>query len=130
MEFVAILRNFSREKLEELDAKIYDIQKQLSNKYPTAKIEVQITEQYENMKAYVDKDPRPVKKAEAAIRKMGLEPEFTRIKGGTDGATFSKMGLVTPNLGTGSGNHHGRFEFLCVQDFEKMIEIVLEIVKQ
>ena len=130
VEFVAILRNFSRERLEELDAKIYDIQKQLSNKYPTAKIEVQITEQYENMKAYVDKDPRPVKKAEAAIRKMGLEPEFTRIKGGTDGATFSKMGLVTPNLGTGSGNHHGRFEFLCVQDFEKMIEIVLEIVKQ
>ena len=130
VEFVAILRNFSREKLEELDAKIYDIQKQLSNKYPTAKIDVQITEQYENMKAYVDKDPRPVKKAEAAIRKMGLEPEFTRIKGGTDGATFSKMGLVTPNLGTGSGNHHGRFEFLCVQDFEKMIEIVLEIVKQ
>ena len=130
VEFVAILRNFSREKLEELDAKIYDIQKQLSNKYPTAKIDVQITEQYENMKAYVDKDPRPVKKAEAAIRKMGLEPKFTRIKGGTDGATFSKMGLVTPNLGTGSGNHHGRFEFLCVQDFEKMIEIVLEIVKQ
>ena len=130
VEFVAILRNFSREKLEELDVKIYDIQKQLSNKYPTAKIDVQITEQYENMKAYVDKDPRPVKKAEAAIRKMGLEPEFTRIKGGTDGATFSKMGLVTPNLGTGSGNHHGRFEFLCIQDFEKMIEIVLEIVKQ
>jgi tripeptide aminopeptidase len=39
------------------------------------------------------------------------------------------MGLVTPNLGTGSGNHHGRFEYLVVQDFEKMIEIVLEIVK-
>ena len=130
VEFVAILRNFSREKLEELDVKIYDIQKQLQKKYPTAKIDVQISEQYENMKAYVDKDPRPVQKAEAAIRKMGLEPKFTRIKGGTDGATFSKMGLVTPNLGTGSGNHHGRFEFLCIQDFEKMIEIVLEIIKR
>jgi len=40
------------------------------------------------------------------------------------------MGLVTPNLGTGSGNHHGRFEYLAVQDFEKMIDIVLEIVKR
>ena len=129
VEFVAILRNFSRAKLEELDEKIYAIQKELSAKYPKAKIEVEIKEQYENMKAYVDKDPRAVKKAEEAIRRVGLEPKYSRIKGGTDGATFSKMSLVTPNLGTGSGNHHGRFEYLCIQDFEKMIEIVLEIIK-
>ena len=128
-EFVAILRNFSREKLEALDKLIYQIRDDMSKKYPKAKIEVEIKEQYENMKMYVDKDPRPVKKAEAALRKLGYEPVFSRIKGGTDGATFSKMGLVTPNLGTGSGNHHGRFEYLVVQDFEKMIEIVLEIVK-
>ena len=130
VEFVAILRNFSREKLEELDAKIYKIRDDLANKYPKAKINVEISEQYENMKLYVDKDPRPVQKASAAIKKLGLEPVYTRIKGGTDGATFSKMGLVTPNLGTGSGNHHGRFEYLAVQDFEKMIEIVLEIIKK
>ena len=128
-EFVAILRNFSREKLEELDKLIYQIRDDMQAKYPKAKIEVEIREQYENMKMYVEKDPRPVKKAEEALRKLGLEPVFSRIKGGTDGATFSKMGLVTPNLGTGSGNHHGRFEYLVVQDFEKMIEIVLEIVK-
>ena len=130
VEFVAILRNFSREKLEELDKKIYTIRDNLANKYPKAKIEIEIKEQYENMKPYVEKDPRPIKKAEAAIKKFGLEPVFTKIKGGTDGATFSKMGLVTPNLGTGSGNHHGRFEYLVVQDFEKMIEIVLEIIKK
>ena len=130
VEFVAILRNFSREKLEELDKKIYKIRDDLANKYPKAKIAIEINEQYENMKPYVEKDPRPVKKAEAAIKKFGYEPVFTRIKGGTDGATFSKMGLVTPNLGTGSGNHHGRFEYLVVQDFEKMIEIVLEIIKR
>ena len=123
-EFVAILRNFSREKLEALDKLIYQTRDDMSKKYPKAKIEVEIKEQYENMKMYVDKDPRPVKKAEAALRKLGYEPVFSRIKGGTDGATFSKMGLVTPNLGTGSGNHHGRFEYLVVQDFEKMIEIV------
>ena len=128
-EFVAILRNFSREKLEALDKRIYEIRDNLLKKYPKAKINIEISEQYENMKPYVDKDPRPVKKAEAALRKVGLEPKFDRIKGGTDGATFSKMGLVTPNLGTGSGNHHGRFEYLVIQDFEKMIDIVLEIVK-
>ena len=127
---MAILRNFSREKLELLDTRIYQIRDELLKKYPKAKIEIDISEQYENMKKYVDKDPRPVEKAAAALRKFGIEPVFGRIKGGTDGATFSKMGLVTPNLGTGSGNHHGRFEYLCVQDFEKMIEIVLEIIKR
>ena len=130
VEFVAILRNFSRQKLEELDQRIYKIRNTLSKKYPKASIEIEISEQYENMKAYVEKDPRPVKKAEAALRKMGIEPVFDRIKGGTDGATFSKMGLVTPNLGTGSGNHHGRFEYLCIQDFNKMIDVVLEIIKR
>ena len=129
-ELVAILRNFSRQKLEELDARILQIRDELAEKYPKAKIRVEIVEQYENMKMYVDKDPRPVKKAEAALRKLGIEPVFSRIKGGTDGATFSKMGLVTPNLGTGSGNHHGRFEYLVVQDFEKMIDIVLEIIRK
>ena len=128
-EFVAILRHFSREKLEALDKLIYQIRDDMSKKYPKAKIEVEIKEQYENMKMYVEKDPRPVLKAEEAIKKMGLTPVFSRIKGGTDGATFSKMGLVTPNLGTGSGNHHGRYEYLAIQDFEKMIAIVLEIVK-
>ena len=130
VEFIAILRNFSRKALEELDAKIYQIRDELSAKYPKAKIKVEISEQYENMKPYVDKDPRPAKKAEAALRKLGIEPKFERIKGGTDGATFSKMGLVTPNLGTGSGNHHGRFEYLCIQDFNTMIDIVLEIIKR
>ena len=129
-EMVAILRNFSRQKLEELDARINQICNELKEKYPKANIQVEILEQYENMKMYVDKDPRPVKKAETALRKLGIEPVFSRIKGGTDGATFSKMGLVTPNLGTGSGNHHGRFEYLVIQDFEKMIEIVLEIVSK
>ena len=130
VELSAILRNFSREKLEALDMKIYEIRDVLQSKYPKAKIEIEIFEQYENMKAYVDKDPRPVKKAEAALKAMGIEPVFDRIKGGTDGATFSKMGLVTPNLGTGSGNHHGRFEYLCIQDFEKMIDIVLKIIER
>ena len=129
-ELVAILRNFSRQKLEELDTRILQIKEELANKYPKAKIQVEITEQYENMKMYVDKDPRPVEKAAAALRKFGIEPSFGRIKGGTDGATFSKMGLVTPNLGTGSGNHHGRFEYLSIQDFEKMIEIILEIIRK
>lgn len=129
-ELVAILRNFSREKLEQLDTRILQIKEELLQKYPTADIQVEISEQYENMKKYVDNDRRPVEKAASALKKFGIEPKYGRIKGGTDGATFSKMGLVTPNLGTGSGNHHGRFEYLSIQDFEKMIEIIIEIIRK
>ena len=124
-----ILRQFDRKKLQNYDILIEKAIKELKEKYPTAVIEYHIKEQYENMKEYVDKDPRPLEVAYAALRKNGIEPKSTKIRGGTDGATFSKMGLVTPNLGTGSYNHHGRFEFLVIQEFEKMIQVVIDILK-
>ena len=64
-----------------------------------------------------------------ALIKNGITPINSKIRGGTDGATFSKMGLVTPNLGTGSSNHHGRYEYLVIQDFLKMIDVVVDILK-
>ncbi len=124
-----ILRDFCREKLEKRDQIILENAKVLMSKYPGISINVSIREQYENMKPYVDKNPKPVELAKAALRKNGIEPQSTKIRGGTDGATFSKMGLVTPNLGTGSYNHHGRFEFLVIQQFEKMIDVVIDILK-
>ncbi len=124
-----ILRDFCREKLVKRDEIILNNAKALMDKYPGINIEVSIREQYENMKPYVDKNPKPVELAKAALRKNGIEPVSTKIRGGTDGATFSKMGLVTPNLGTGSYNHHGRFEFLVIQQFEKMIDVVIDILK-
>ena len=124
-----ILRDFCREKLVKRDEIILNNAKALMDKYPGINIEVSIREQYENMKPYVDKNPKPVELAKAALKKNGIEPVSTKIRGGTDGATFSKMGLVTPNLGTGSYNHHGRFEFLVIQQFEKMIDVVIDILK-
>ena len=124
-----ILRDFDREKLVKRGQIIKDSADMLMKKYPGISIKVSIKEQYENMKPYVDKNPKPVELAKAALRKNGIEPRSTKIRGGTDGATFSKMGLVTPNLGTGSYNHHGRFEFLVIQQFEKMIDVVIDILK-
>ena len=124
-----ILRDFDREKLVKRGQIIKDSANMLMKKYPGINIKVSIKEQYENMKPYVDKNPKPVELAKAALRKNGIEPRSTKIRGGTDGATFSKMGLVTPNLGTGSYNHHGRFEFLVIQQFEKMIDVVIDILK-
>ena len=124
-----ILRDFDREKLVKRRQIIKSNAEALMKKYLGISIKVSIREQYENMKPYVDKNPKPVELAKAALRKNGIEPVSTKIRGGTDGATFSKMGLVTPNLGTGSYNHHGRFEFLVIQQFEKMIDVVIDILK-
>ena len=79
---------------------------------------------------YVDEKPEVVERARDALRKNGIEPVDGAIRGGTDGATFSKNGLITPNLGTGSYNHHGRFEFLDVYEFNKMISVVIGLVRK
>ena len=81
------------------------------------------------MKPYVDQKPEVIERAKHAIELSGYTPELGRIRGGTDGATMSKFGLITPNLGTGSYNHHGRFEYLDVFEFEKLIQIAIDIVK-
>lgn len=124
-----ILREFDKDKLLERDEFIKNAISTLQNKYPKAKFEYKIFDQYFNMEEYVKADPRPLEKAFEAIKKNGLNPISSKIRGGTDGASFSRMGLVTPNLGTGSYNHHGRFEYLVVQDFLKMMDIVVDILK-
>ena len=80
------------------------------------------------MKEVLDKHPEAIKTAKEAFARLGLTPTFPPIRGGTDGATFSFKGCPTPNLGTGSYNHHGRFEYLSVKEFNTMIEIVKEIM--
>jgi len=124
-----ILRDFDYKKLTELDEKILAIVEKLKDKYPTAKINVSIREQYSNMKPFVEKYHKPVRRAEEALMRNGITPKMTKIRGGTDGATMSKNGLVTPNLGTGSFNHHGRYEYLVVQDFNKMIDVVIDLMR-
>ncbi|MCQ2086749.1 MAG: peptidase T [Bacilli bacterium] len=124
-----ILREFDKTKLVARDNELYAIKDKIIAKYPKAKITINIVDQYENMEEYTKADPRPVNKAKEAIKNIGLEPESALIRGGTDGATFSKMGLVTPNLGTGSANHHGPYEYLVVQDFLKEIDIIVDILK-
>lgn len=125
-----ILRDFSEKGIENKISLFKDACNKLQEKYPEAKIDVKFKNQYYNMKKYVDQKPIAVKRAKEALRKNGYEPIDGAIRGGTDGATFSKNGLITPNLGTGSYNHHGRFEFLDLYEFNKMISIVIDIVRK
>ena len=124
-----IIRDFKEKGVEQRIELIENAIKEISEKYPTAKLTHSVKYQYENMKQYVDQKPIVIKNAREALIKNGLEPKMGYIRGGTDGATFSKNGLATPNLGTGSYNHHGRYEYLDVQEFDKMIDVVIDIVK-
>ena len=124
-----IIREHDKNKLQDLKQAFFKVKEQLQSSYPKVKIEIEIGDDYRNMKEVLDIHPEAVEKAKKAFKTLEFEPIFPPIRGGTDGATFSFKGCPTPNLGTGSYNHHGRFEYLSVDEFNKMIEIVKEIVK-
>ena len=124
-----ILRNHDGKKLEKQKEDFKKAIEKLSKKYPKAKIKLHIEDDYRNMKEIFDKDPRAIEHAVKVYKSLGIEPNFSPIRGGTDGATFSFKGCPTPNLGTGSYHHHGRYEFLSLKEFNKMIEIVIALAK-
>ena len=124
-----IIRNHDKAKFEAQKKKFKEIKEFIEKKYPAAKIDLEMGDDYRNMKEIIDEDPRALNHAVEVFKRMGIEPVHAPVRGGTDGATFSFRGCPTPNLGTGSYNHHSRYEFLSVRDFNQMIEIVKELVK-
>jgi len=127
--FHYIIRNHDKAKLEAQKAEFTHAQAVLSAKYPKAKIILTLKDDYRNMHEVFEKDPRAVIHADKVYAELGIKARHEPIRGGTDGATFSFMGCPTPNLGTGSYNHHGRFEYLSEKDFKQMIEICEAILK-
>lgn len=124
-----IIRNHDREKLNLQKKEFIAAKEALEKKYPTISINLTMEDDYPNMYEVLEKDDRAIKHAVKVYKSLGIEPKHKPIRGGTDGASFSFMGCPTPNLGTGSYNHHGRFEYLSVSDFKKMIEIVIHLVE-
>lgn len=82
------------------------------------------------MKDLIIKDDRCIKRAVKAIKDMGLEPQFTPIRGGTDGAQLTYMGLNTPNLGTGGYNCHGPYELCSLDEMQAVSNILIKIAKE
>ena len=124
-----ILRNHDRAKLDLQVAKFEEIASILRQKYPKAKIELKIKDQYSNMLEIIEKQPECKEFIESIFNKLGIDYQYVCVRGGTDGATFSFKGCPTPNLGTGSYNHHGRYEFAVLEEMEQMVQIGLEIFK-
>ncbi len=124
-----IIRNHNFNLFKEQEKTFYQIQDYLNKKYGYKACEVIITESYLNMEQVLKKDMTPIKIAKEAIINAGINPFSDPIRGGTDGARLTYMGLPCPNLGTGGFNFHGRFEFLSINQMKKAVDVLLEIVK-
>ena len=124
-----ILRNHCKTLLDKQKEDFKNVLLFMQKKYPRAEIALSIGDDYRNMHEVLEKDPRAIEHAKKAFETLGITPLHLPVRGGTDGATFSFKGCPTPNLGTGSYNHHGRYEYLSLRDFHQMIDIVLAIVK-
>lgn len=122
-----IIRDHDREKFEKRKEYFRQAGGFLNEKYGKGTFEIDLKDSYYNMKEVIEKHMHLVEHAKAAMEEMGIVPVITPIRGGTDGARLSFMGLPCPNLCTGGQNFHGRFEYACVEDMEKTAELLVKI---
>jgi tripeptide aminopeptidase len=123
-----ILRDFELDGLKAHGDLIRSVAEKLTLAEPQAKIECTITPQYRNMRYWIENEMRPVELAIKAIKESGIEPIITPIRGGTDGARLTEMGLMTPNLFCGMHNFHGPLEWISLQDMVKATQVCLNLV--
>ncbi|MBS5932262.1 MAG: peptidase T [Clostridiales bacterium] len=124
-----IIRDHDKEKFNEKKATFEKVTAYLNDKYGEGTFELSLKDNYFNMKEKIVNHMEIVDRAEAAMKKVGVEPIIVPIRGGTDGARLSFMGLPCPNVSTGGHNFHGRYEYIPVQSMEKMVQILQEIIK-
>lgn len=124
-----IFRAFEVEELKEIEKLLEKVIDEVREKYPKAKIALEIKEQYRNMIYKLREEPRVVDLAIKAAKEVGLEPKRTSIRGGTDGAMLSYKGLLTPNLFTGGHNFHSRKEWISLQDMERAVDLIVKLME-
>jgi len=123
-----IIRDHDADSFDARKATVQRITDYLNTKYGEGTFVCQVKDSYRNMKEMLLPRMDIVDKAETAFRTCGVEPIKTPIRGGTDGARLSYMGLLCPNLSTGGYNFHGRKELITVEAMEKMVEVLESIV--
>jgi len=124
-----IIRDFEEAGLHALEEEMYGIVTRLRERYPKAELQLDVKEQYRNMRYHLEQYPEVMDYAVEAVRRVGLAPERGIIRGGTDGARLSAMGLPTPNIFTGGHNFHSTKEWISAQDMETTVKTLVELVK-
>jgi tripeptide aminopeptidase len=127
-ELKVLVRAFSVEELGQREDHLRDVVSQVQGRFPKAKIQVKIDESYRNMAYKIREDPKVLDYALEAVERIGIQPKRQAIRGGTDGARLSFMGLLTPNVWAGGQNFHSVREWVSLQWMAKAVEATLEIL--
>jgi tripeptide aminopeptidase len=122
-----IVRDFTEAGLKEKEALLEHIVKDVMKDYPRSTYRMEVKEQYRNMKEVIDRYPETVEYAIEAIRRAGLKPVRSSIRGGTDGSRLSFMGLPCPNIFAGEHAFHSRLEWVSRQDMEKAVQTIVHL---
>jgi tripeptide aminopeptidase len=122
-----IVRDFTERGLGEKEELLENIIKEVMADYPRSTYRIDIQQQYRNMKQVIDRHPEIVDYAVEAIRRAGLDPVKTAIRGGTDGSRLSFMGLPCPNIFAGEHAFHSRLEWVSRQDMEKAVQTIVHL---
>ena len=122
-----IVRDFTEDGLREKERLLENIVKEVMADYPRSTYRIDIKQQYRNMKQVIDRHPEIVDYAVEAIRRAGLDPVKTSIRGGTDGSRLSFMGLPCPNIFAGEHAFHSRLEWVSRQDMEKAVQTIVHL---
>ncbi len=124
-----ILRDHDAAKLEDKKQFVLRMAEYLNKVYGADTFKVNIKDSYRNMREQIEKHMHLIRNAENAMKRLGIEPKIMPIRGGTDGARLSYMGLPCPNLCTGGANFHGRYEYISIQAMEKVVKLICEIIE-
>lgn len=104
--------------------------KKVQNAHPKANVQIEIKDDYRNMADYFIEHPEAIEMINKAYLASKTKLSYEPIRGGTDGAMITYMGLPCPNLGTGDFNPHGRYEFVSLTEMNKMVEILKNLLKE
>jgi tripeptide aminopeptidase len=122
-----IVRDFTDDGLRQKEELLETIVQDVMKGFPRSSYRLEIKPQYRNMKQVIDRHPQLIDYAMEAIRRAGLEPVKTSIRGGTDGSRLSFMGLPCPNIFAGEHAFHSRLEWVSVQDMEKAMQTIVHL---
>lgn len=122
-----IIRDHDPLKFNDRKRIIGEAAEKTRERFAGAAVDIAIRDQYFNMKEIIEANYHIIEAAVAAYRKAGIEPVIKPVRGGTDGARLSFMGLPCPNLFTGGHNYHGRYEYIPLQSMEKAVEVIVNL---
>ena len=120
-----IIRDHDRARFESRKAQFQHIADYLNGRYGAGTVELEVMDSYYNMRELFEDRMDIIARAERAYRAAGVEPFHEAVRGGTDGARLSYMGLLCPNIATGGMNFHGRFECIAVEDMDTMAQVIV-----